>query len=188
MFTRNLDVSAENGLIENMQFSLLVITVLIFAYSSFLFFRSSNKKMLSYCMVATLLPLVCAAREISFGRVWGLPATPVTLLKIFILLLAVSVVVSAILLFFKYSDGRYHDVIGLMTTPCSINIYAGVLIILVSSLFDNGHFFIEKNQLVEEALELFAFVMFARAALVVRPAGTDTRPAAHPAVRIHPLK
>ncbi len=166
---------SENGPVENLQVAVLIFATLLFLKKSVDLYRNADEPMLSYSMTAAVLPLLGAARELSFGRVLGIEHDLVMMLKLAIGMIAVSMVVFAATFFLRSID-RYIDAIrAFVLHRSSLSIYLGLLIIGAASLFDKGYLGMPKNAVVEEVLELVAFCFILRAAMILSTGNRQIR-------------
>jgi len=64
----DLDISGENGFLENAQFLILVLAGVILIRGAIYLARNRDTSQLAYCLVLLVMPIVGAGRELSFGR------------------------------------------------------------------------------------------------------------------------
>ena len=162
----DLALLTENGPVENLQVAVLIVAALLFLKRSI--DLSKDTPLLSYCLTAAVLPMLGAARELSFGRVVGLDRDVAHVLKLVICLIALGMIVFALVHFLR-SAGRYATTLrGFILHRSSMSIYLGLILIGAASLFDKAYLGMPKSEAIEEVLELVAFCFILRSAMILK--------------------
>jgi len=172
---------SENGPFENLQVAVLALATLLFLKKSVDLFRASDEGLSSYALTSAMLPLLGAARELSFGRVLGMEHDLVAALKLSIGMIAVSMVVYALTLFLRSTDRHLESIRKFVVNRSSLSIYLGLLVIGAASAFEKGYLGLPRSVAAEEMLELVAFCFILRAAMILKTGERASGPASRPA-------
>ncbi len=169
---------SENGPIENLQVLVLLVAAIIFLKRATEFSRTDRTHFSSYCTVAALLPLLGTARELSFGRVLGMERDAARIVKLFIAALTLCLIAYAVRSLLRSTPRYIETFVEFLRHKSSIALYAAIACIGIAGMFEKGYLGLPESEIIEEVMELVAFLFILRAALIVTP---DTRGPAYPA-------
>ncbi|RPE72072.1 hypothetical protein EDD53_1214 [Pacificibacter maritimus] len=166
-------LTSENGLLENAQIVILVLSTLVFWMRLYQLIKLRHLTLLAFGLFISNLPFVGAGRELSFGAAIGADPDLVTTIQIVMATFWAALTLCALGLFILRVSPKLAAIGRYFTHPTSLNIYAAILIFGLSSAFEQGAFYLPHSTLMEELLELVAFSLILRAAWVLRE---KTRP------------
>ena len=155
----NVDIAAENGMLENAQFFILLIITVILSFKARAFFKNNINDLFSYCLFLMVVIILGAAREISFGRAIGVNLNIVYNIKVVVGTFCFLILVYSICSFFRKSNNHISRLIKLSTQRSSLWLYVAATMFLVGSVFEKGISFLPKSQMIEETLELISFLL-----------------------------
>ncbi len=165
---------SENGPVENLQVVVLILAALLFLKRTVDLSKCNHRALSSYSLAAAVLPLLGAARELSFGRVIGMEAGVVITLKLLIGIIAVGMAMVALMIFVRSAENYIKTFREFILHRASISIYLGLLLIGIASVFEKGYWGLPKSEAAEEILELIAFCFILRAAMILKPVKLET--------------
>ncbi len=157
-----LSLLGEGGILENTQVTILGLTAFILVKSALDLRQGkgiTNNEGLAYILVFLCIPILGFSRELSFGKVLALHPQIVVSLKIIIGGLAFVSLAMAIRMWLGMRPKRLKMLKGYTTNIYSFCIYAALLIFAFGSLFEKGKLGMPKSEMVEEVMELLAFIV-----------------------------
>jgi len=162
------EIAAENGLLENLQVVLLLMSTLLFLVRTYALSKANNLALLSYGLFVSTFPFIGVGREVSFGSAVGASAQGVLAVQVVMGAVVGVVLVAALVVFVRFVDSKLATIRRLLVHPTSLSIYLAILVFGVSSVFEQGAFGLSKSALLEELVDLLAFALLVRAAWVLR--------------------
>lgn len=168
-----LDLTKENGVLENAQILLLLFAVFVFAKQIIKLIKSRttqpNDAALAFSLFLICLPLIGAIRELGFGANLGLSLENVSVTK--------SITGGIALIFFGLSftiwitkvSNRSTVLLDFLKGATCRNLYFGIILFALASGFEQGTFGLLKSVFLEELFEFIAFSFIVRAAYYITP-------------------
>lgn len=173
-----VDLSQENGVLENTEIAVLILAVLVFAMQIGKLLKNrttqADNAALAFSLFLICLPLIGVAREVSFGRELGLSAEAVSAAKKGVGSLALVLIGLSIFVWVSKVQDRLKVLWGFLKGPTCRNLYLAILIFAVSSSFEKGTFGFPKSVFLEELFEVIAFLFIVRAAFFIAPSKPRT--------------
>lgn len=168
-----VDLTQENGVIENTETVILMLAVLVFAMqiSKILKSRSTqaDDATLAFSLFLICLPLIGVAREVSFGRELGFSPEAVTATKRIVGGIAAVFIGLSVFVWVAKVRNRSRFLWEFLKGPTCRYLYLAILIFAASSSFEKGTFGFPKSVFLEEIFEVVAFLLILRAALYIAP-------------------
>jgi len=163
----DLDISGENGFLENAQFLILVLAGVILIRGAIYLARNRDTSQLAYCLVLLVMPIVEAGRELSFGREINFTPDMVFACEVTLGIICLFLLISGFILFLRSPEPKLSLLWGYIRDRSSISIYIAILVFAAADIFEGGGFGIPRSELAEEILEVIAFCFILRAAFLV---------------------
>lgn len=162
----------ENGILENAQLLALCLASLVFLRNIFQLVGNGQfeqRLALAFCLFMINMPIIGAAREVSFGRMLSMPDAAVSTIKLTMAILWIVMIAVSLWHWWRLGQSRWTGLRRLVIWPSSRCIYLAVLLFALGGAFEHGDFGLSENVFVEEILELIAYLLITYAAYLAVP-------------------
>ncbi|MCV6824101.1 MULTISPECIES: hypothetical protein [Halocynthiibacter] len=161
------NLSKENGVLENAQVFVILCGALTYLLRALINFGAPYRAIQAYAIFMTAFLFAGAARELSFGKVFGFEPQVVDGVKYVVAALVVGLLLVTLWAYFRPTQSRWQQTKDLLRSRTLLHFYAAFLIFGIAGIFEKGDFGMIKSVFLEELLELTCFMALLRGALLL---------------------